>query len=153
MQDLQISELLVEEAKAIISKKTEKKKGRKKKAKKAQETNDLPEEEVEDYSEESSKVKSPIQHWVRWVQSLRDQSVNFLEGETSGSVKRIYTAEYTDSEVGPVVSSIKAAKASENHVQGQIYKSLDFRKALTEVFLFDTGASVSIIGQYNQSQG
>ena len=32
-------------------------------------------------------------------------------------------------------------------MQGQISKSLDFRKALTEVFLFDTGASVSIIGQ------
>ena len=32
-------------------------------------------------------------------------------------------------------------------MQGQIYKSLDFSKALTEVFLFDTGASVSIIGQ------
>ena len=32
-------------------------------------------------------------------------------------------------------------------MQGQISKSLDFRKALTEVFLFDTGTSVSIIGQ------
>ena len=46
-----------------------------------------------------------------------------------------------------VISSIKAAKASENHVQGQLSKTLDFRKALTEVFLFDTGVSFSIIGQ------
>ena len=46
-----------------------------------------------------------------------------------------------------VVDSIRAAKASENHVQGQLSNTLDFRKALTEVFLFDTGASVSIIGQ------
>ena len=103
---------LVEEVKAIIPKKPEKKKGRKRKAKKAQETNDLPEEEVEDFSEESSKVESPIQQRVRRVQSLRDQNVNFLEGETSDSVRRIHTAEYTDSEVGQVVSSIKAAKAS-----------------------------------------
>ena len=72
---------------------------------------------------------------MRWVQSLRDQNVNFLEGETSGSVRRIHTAEYTDSEVGQVVSSIKAAKTSENHVQGQLFKTPDFRKALTEVFL------------------
>ena len=73
---------------------------------------------MEDYSEESFEVESPIQQRVRRVQSLRDQNVNFLEGETSGSVRRIYTDEYTDSEVGQVVSSIKAAKASENHVQG-----------------------------------
>ena len=46
-----------------------------------------------------------------------------------------------------VVDSIRAAKASENHVQGQLSNTLDFRKALTEVFLFDTGVSVSIIGQ------
>ena len=57
------------------------------------------------------------------------------------------TDEHTDSEVGKVVNSIKAAKASENHVQGQISKNLDFRTALTETFLFDTGATVSIIGQ------
>ena len=55
--------------------------------------------------------------------------------------------EHTDSEVGKVVNSIKAAKASENHVQGQISKNIDFRKALTEILFFDTGATVSIIGQ------
>ena len=46
-----------------------------------------------------------------------------------------------------VVVSIRAAKHSENHVNGQISHKLDFRQALTEVFLFDTGASVSIIGE------
>ena len=47
-----------------------------------------------------------------------------------------------------VVESIIAAMASENHVQGQLLSNtLGFRKALTEVFLFDTGAAVSIIGQ------
>ena len=100
-----------------VSKKLEKKK-----AKKAQEANDLPEEEVEDYSKEISNDESPSAQRVRRVQSLRDQNVNFLEGETSGSVRRIHTAELTDeqtdSEVGKVVNSIKAAKASENHVQG-----------------------------------
>ena len=69
------------------------------------------------------------------------------EGETSDYVRRIQTTVYTDSEVGRVVSSIKAAKASENHLQGELSKTLGFRKALTQVFLFDTGASVSIIGQ------
>ena len=41
--------------------------------------------------------------------------------------------QHTDSEVGKVINSIKAAKASENHVQGQISKEVDFRKALTEI--------------------
>ena len=49
------------------------------------------------------------------------------------------TDEHTDSEVGKVVNSIKAAKASGNHMQGKISKNVDFRKALTEIFLFDTG--------------
>ena len=69
-------------------------KGKGKKAKKAQE-NDLP----ENFSDKSSKVESPIHpatQRVRRVQSLRDQNVNFLAGETSHSVRRIYTAEYTD---------------------------------------------------------
>ena len=90
-----------------VSKKLEKKR-RKKKAKKAQEANDLPEEEVEDYSEQSSDHESPTAQRVRRVQSLRDQNVNFLEGETSDSVRRIHTAELTDeqtdSEVGKVVN-------------------------------------------------
>ena len=72
-----------------------------------------------------------------------------FQGETSGreSVRRVFTTEYTDSEVMRVVDSIRAAKHSENHVNGQISHKLDFRQALTEVFLFDTGASVSIIGE------
>ena len=79
--------------------------------------------------------------------------MNFLGGETSDSVRRVYTAEYTESEVMRVVDSIRAAKASENHVQGQLSNTLDFRKALTEVFLFDTGASVSQkVAQDNQIQ-
>ena len=65
---------------------------------------------------------------MRRVQSLRDQNINFLEGDTSGFVRIINTAEltdeYTDSELGKVVSSIKAAKASKNHVQGEISKIL-----------------------------
>ena len=81
---------------------------------------------------------------MRRVQALRDHNVNF-EGGASGFVRKINTAEFTDehtdSEVGKVVNSIKAAKASENHVQGQISKNIDFRKALTKIFLFDTGAT------------
>ena len=106
---------------------------------------------MDDFSEENSEVESPINpatQRVNRIQYLRDQNVNF-QGETSGreSVRRVFTTEYTDSEVMRVVDSIRAAKHSENHVNGQISHKLDFRQALTEVFLFDTGASVSIIGE------
>ena len=57
-----------------------------------------------------------------------------------------FTDGFTDSEVGNVVDYIKAAKASDNHVQGLISKNMDFRTSLNETFLFDTGATVSIIG-------
>ena len=86
----------------------------------------LLEEEVENYSEESSDDESPSAPRVRRVQSLRDHNVNF-EGGASGFVRKINTAEFTDghtdSEVGKVVDSIKAGEASENYVQGQISKN------------------------------
>ena len=79
---------------------------KRKNAKKAQEAGDLPEEEVEDYSEESSDDESPIAPRVRRVQSLRDHNINF-EGGASGFVRKINIAEltdkHTDSEVGKVV--------------------------------------------------
>ena len=95
---------------------------------------------MDDFDEEYSEVESPITQRVNRIQYLRDQNVNF-QGETSGreSVRRVFTTEYTDSEVMRVVDSIRAAKQSENHVQGQSSNTHDFRKALTEVFLFDTG--------------
>ena len=80
--------------------------------------------------------------------------MNF-HGETSerrvysDSVRRVYTAEYTESEVMRVVDSIRAAKASENHVQGQLSNTLDFRKALTEVFfLILARQSVSLVKRW-----
>ena len=69
---------------------------------------------------------------MRRVQVLRDHNVNF-EGGASGFVRKISTAEFTDghtdSEVENVVNFIKAAKATDNHVQGLVSKSKDFRAA------------------------
>ena len=64
------------------------------------------------------------------MRRVGDHNINF-EGGASGFVRKISTAEFTDghtdSEVGNDIDSIKAA--------------------LTETFLFDMGATVSIIGQ------
>ena len=131
-----------EELNPVKPKPTKKGKGKGSKAKKAQENKNLPEDEIlEDFDEEYSEVESSIIQRVNSIQNF--------QGETSGreSVRRVLTTEYTDSEVMRVVDSIRAAKHSENHVNGQISHKLDFRQALTEVFLFDMGASVSIIGE------
>ena len=93
-----------EEVKPVKPKLTKKGKGKGNKAKKAQENKNLPDEEVVEYiSEENSKVESPINpatQRVNRIQYLRDQNVNF-QGETSRreSVRRVFTTEYTDSEV------------------------------------------------------
>ena len=79
-----------------MAKKLEKKRAnrlKRKNAKKAQEASDLPEEEVKDYTKDSSDDESSTAPRVRRVQSLRDQNVNFLEGDTSGFVRRMNTAE------------------------------------------------------------
>ena len=46
-----------------------------------------------------------------------------------------------------VISFIKAAKETENSTQGPLSKTADFRSARDENFLFDTRATVSIIGE------
>ena len=54
--------------------------------------------------------------------------------------------DYPDLEVKNIVKNIKAAKETENTVQGLVSNKTDFRSANEETFLFDNGATVSIIG-------
>ena len=42
---------------------------------------------------------------------------------------------------------VENAKETDNHTQGLISKNTDFRSAKVETFLFDTGASISLMGQ------
>ena len=42
---------------------------------------------------------------------------------------------------------IKNAKETDNNAQGLISNSTDFRSAKLETFLFDSGASVSLMGE------
>ena len=54
---------------------------------------------------------------------------------------------YQDLKVKNITENIKAAKDSENTVQGYVSKNANFRSNQTqETFLFDTVATVSIIG-------
>ena len=62
----------------------------------------------------------------------------------NGSVKKMIN--YPDLEVKNIIENIKAAKETENTVQGLVSKNTDFRSKNEETFLFDTGATVSIIG-------
>ena len=71
---------------------------------------------------------------------MRDNS----DAQTGRSVKKLL--EYTDLEVKNIVKCIKAAKETENIIHGLVSNSTDFRSAKDEIFLCDTGATVSIIG-------
>ena len=63
----------------------------------------------------------------------------------NGSVKKMLN--YPDLEVKNIIENIKAAKDTENTVQGYVSKNTNFRSnQAQETFLFDTGATVSIIG-------
>ena len=61
----------------------------------------------------------------------------------NGSVKKMI--DYPDLEVMNIVKNIKAAKETENTVQGLVSNKTDFRSTNEETFLFDTGATVLII--------
>ena len=44
-------------------------------------------------------------------------------------------------------SKVKSIKQGDSHCQGEVSNSTDFRNTRCEVFLFDTGTGVSIIGE------
>ena len=55
--------------------------------------------------------------------------------------------DYQEIEVKNISENIKVAKDSENTVEGYVSKNTNFRSNQAwETFLFDTGATVSIIG-------
>ena len=74
-----------------------------------------------------------------------DASSKPEEKQTSTHGKEVSTE--TEKEVINVLERIKLAKDSDNTVQGLISKNTNFRSNQSqEQFLFDTGASVCIIG-------
>ena len=53
----------------------------------------------------------------------------------------------SEKDIISAIQKIKSAKENDNSAQGLISRSTDFRKANAERFLFDSGASVSIMGE------
>ena len=45
------------------------------------------------------------------------------------------------------ITKVKSIKQGQSHCEGEVSNSIDFRDTRSEVFLFDTGAGVSIIGE------
>ena len=45
------------------------------------------------------------------------------------------------------ITKVKTIKQGQSHCEGEVSNSIDFRDTRDEVFLFDTGAGVSIIGE------
>ena len=53
----------------------------------------------------------------------------------------------TNQDIISAIGIIKTARETDNSAQGLISRSTDFREAKAENFLFDSGASVSIMGE------
>ena len=53
----------------------------------------------------------------------------------------------SDKDILSAIEKIKIARETDNSAQGLISNSTDFRQAKAERFLFDSGASVSIMGE------
>ena len=53
----------------------------------------------------------------------------------------------TDDDIKSAIEMIKNERVTDNSAQGLISRNTDFRDAKSENFLFDSGASVSIMGE------
>ena len=81
-----------------------------------------------------------------WIDSLNDsrETVAELPGEdshwtTSNSI--------LDEDIKTAIDMIRNAKETDNNAQELISNSTDFRSANVETFLFDSGASVCLMGE------
>ena len=71
------------------------------------------------------------------------------EEEASDEVMRVKEVVdgATDDDIKSAIEMIKNARETDNSAQGLISRNTDFRDAKSENFLFDSGASVSIMGE------
>ena len=95
---------------------------------------DLPDDFDEDTSDDDSivTVVSPKDR----IEEKHDDNNTYI----NGSVKKLL--DYPDLEVINIVKNIKAAKETENTVQGLVSNETDFRSTNEETFLFGTGTTV-----------
>ena len=84
---------------------------------------------------------------------VEDSQEDSEEEEASDTVRRVNEAVdgVSDEDIKSVMEMIKNAKETDNSAQGLISSNTDFRSSNLEAFLFDSGASVSIIGGKNGS--
>ena len=85
------------------------------------------------------------------VESLdrEDTEEDSEEEEASEEVMRVKEVVdgATDDDIKSAIEMIKNARETDNSAQGLISRNTDFRDAKSENFLFDSGASVSIMGE------
>ena len=85
------------------------------------------------------------------VESLDREDIqeDSKEEEASDEVMRVKEVVdgATDDDIKSAIEMIKNARETDNSAQGLISRNTDFRDAKSENFLFDSGASVSIMGE------
>ena len=80
---------------------------------------------------------------------IEDSTEDSKEEEASEEVKRMreVIGDLSDKDIVSAIEKIRIARETDNSAQGLISNSTDFRQAKAERFLFDSGASVSIMGE------
>ena len=78
---------------------------------------------------------------------LRDLTTD--QEEASDEVRRVKEVVdgVSDEDIKSAMEMIKTARETDNSAQGLISSNTDFRSSNPETFLFDSGASVSIMGE------
>merc|ERR1712208_256022 len=72
-----------------------------------------------------------------WIDSLNGSRETVAE----------YVNSISDEDIKTAIDMIRNAKETDNNAQGLISNSTDFRSANVETFLFNFGASVSLMGE------
>ena len=83
------------------------------------------------------------------AQDKEDIQEDSEEEEASEEVMRVkeVIGDVTNQDIISAIGKIKTARETDNSAQGLISRSTNFREAKAENFLFDSGASVSIMGK------
>ena len=108
-------------------------------------------ESLNDSRETVAELPGEDNHWTasNRMEPVEGSQEDSEEEHTSGSVKRMkeFINNISDEEIKTAIDMITNAKETDNHAQGLISNNTDFRSANVETFLFDSGASVSLMGE------
>ena len=106
---------------------------------------------LNDSRETVAELPGEDNHWTtsNRMKPAEGSQGDSKEEDASDTVMKVkeYVNSVSDEDIKTAIDMIKNAKETDNNAQGLISNSTDFRSAKLETFLFDSGASVSLMGE------